>query len=886
MEVILTHENTDFDALASLLAAAKLYPKAYPVVPNRPNRNVRDFLTLYMDALPFVRQEDLPRRPIERVILVDTQSAPQLRGTRAEAEVVIIDHHLPGKDLGPRVSFRGETTGATTTLLLEELCALNYRPTPVEATLLLLGIYEDTGSLSYATTTPRDIRCAAWLLEQGANLQVVNDFLHHPLTEPQRRLYEQLVGNAQSMTIAGHPVTIATARVDEYVEEISTLAHKLRDLFDPDVLFVLVKLDSRIQMVARSSTDALDVAEVTREFGGGGHARAAAALITDHDLEQVRERLMSLLNRHIKPLVTVRQIMSHGAVRTLPPDATVAEAAEMMRRYGHEGFPVVEGGRLVGIVRRREIDRAMTHNLGGAAISTYMHKGAIYVSPDDSVQHLQQVMMEYGVGQVPVMENGLIIGIVTRTDLIKLWSQPPQPVRAAQIAERLTQVIPQAQMDLIQKAIAAADELGYGLYLVGGFVRDLLLGVPSGADMDLVVEGDAIVLAKKLAEAHGGRVHSHTRFGTAKWIVQRDLALDFVTARTEFYERPTALPTVERGSIKSDLGRRDFTINTMAINLSRDRYGELLDYFGGEQDLERGLVRVLHSLSFVEDPTRILRAVRLEQRLSFRIEERTEELIDDALDLLDRVSGERIRNELYLIFQEAEPARSLARLGELGVLRKIHPALQWDDWLERKFASLPERVQSWSELVREPRPGAPVPRSAKAARWGLKPRRPSTIPYPLTPVHYLALLAYRLTPEATDQLIARLKIPGEQAALVRQLLALRQVEEKLAAPDLPNSAIYRLLYPYPREVRALLWVATDDEAVRQRLALYETQLEGIEPTLTGNDLKAMGIPPGPIYRVVLSALQDARLDGRVRTREDEEALAREILKQHGVLTKF
>ncbi len=882
MEVILTHENTDFDGLASLLAAAKLYPKAHPVAPNRPNRNVRDFLTLYWDELPFVRQEDLPRHPVERIILVDTQSTPQLRRMRADVEIIIIDHHQPAKDLDPRVFFRGGETGATTTLLLEELIERNYRPTPVEATLLLLGIYEDTGSLSYSTTTPRDLRCAAWLLEQSANLEVVNEFLHVPLTEVQRSLYEQLVDNVQSITVGGHPIIIATARVGEYVEEISTLTHKLRDLFDPDALFVLVQLDSRIQMVARSKTDALDVAEVTQAFGGGGHARAAAALIQGQDLTEIRERLVNLLRQSVKPLVTVRQIMSYGAVRTLPPDATVAEAAEMMRRYGHEGFPVVEQGRVVGIVQRRDIDRALTHNLSGAPVGTYMHKGPIFVSPDDSVQHLQKVMMEHGVGQVPVIEDDRIIGIVTRTDLIKLWSQPPRPDRAAEIARRLEQTIPQAQMELIQKACAVADELGYGLYLVGGFVRDLLLGVPSGADMDLVVEGDAIALARRLAAEHGGRVHSHARFGTAKWIVSRDLALDFVTARTEFYERPTALPTVERGSIKSDLSRRDFTINTIAICLSSDRYGELLNYFGGEADLQRGLVRVLHSLSFIEDPTRILRAVRLEQRLGFRIEERTEELIDDALDLLHRVSGERIRNELYLIFQEAEPARSLKRLAGLGVLQQIHPALQWDEWLEKKFAALPERVQGWSELVGELEEEALGSRTGRAARWGLKPRRPSAIPRPLTPVHYLGLLAYRLTSETTDEIIRRLRIPGAQAGLVRQLVALRQVEEKLAAPDLPNSAIYRLLRSYPREVRALLWVATDDETVRQRLALYETKLDGVEPILTGHDLKAMGLRPGPIYRKVLDALRDARLDGQVHTRQEEEALAREVLVQHGV----
>ena len=249
-----------------------------------------------------------------------------------------------------------------------------------------------------------------------------------------------------------------------------------------------------------------------------------------------------------------------------------------------------------------------------------------------------------------------------------------------------------------------ASALSFPLYAVGGFVRDLLLGQPN-FDVDLVVEGDAIRLAQALAQRFGGRVRSHRRFGTAKWILPESLtltnddgttyagselpeSLDFVTARTEFYEHPTALPTVERSSIKQDLHRRDFTINTLAVRLTPDHWGELLDFYGGRKDLADGMIRVLHSLSFVEDPTRILRAARFEQRFAFRIEPRTEELIAGALDLLDRVSAERVRHELELILAEAEPERALCRLGELNVLARLHPQLRCDAWFRAKASEL------------------------------------------------------------------------------------------------------------------------------------------------------------------------------------------------------
>jgi tRNA nucleotidyltransferase (CCA-adding enzyme) len=870
MEVILTHDNTDLDAIASMLAAKKLYPRAYAVVPRRPNRNVRDFLAFYWDELPFTRQEDLPRRRIERIVLVDTQSSAQLRGIRPDAELLIIDHHPLDRPLDQGALYRGGDTGATTTLLVEELHEQQFHPTPVEATLLLAGIYEDTGSLSYSTTTPRDVRCAAWLLEHGANLEVVNDFLHHPLTDLQLKLYDDLVEAAESIDVAGHTVIISTARCDRYVEEISTLAHKLRDLLDPDALFLLVAFDSRIQVVARSSVDAIDVGEIARELGGGGHAKAAAALISSGDLAEARRRLIELLDQHVRPLVTVRDIMSLGAVRTLSPDTTVAEAAEMMQRFGHEGFPVVDHGQLVGVLRRREIDRGMIHGLGNTPIALYMHKGAIHVSPDDSVQRLQQLMTEYELGQVPVLEDGEIVGIVTRTDLLKLWSEPSQPVRAHQLATKLEQALPAELLKLNRQAAEVAHDMGFAIYLVGGFVRDLLLGVPSHADIDLVVEGDAMELAWRLTARYGGRAHTHARFGTAKWIVRPDLALDFVTARTEFYEQPSVLPTVERGSLKSDLHRRDFTINTMAIALAPDRYGQLIDFYGGEADLERKLIRVLHSLSFIEDPTRILRAVRLEQRLGFRIESRTEELIDDALPLLDRVSSERIRKELYLIFNEPEPARALRRLAQLGVLHQVDCSLTWDNWLEDKFAAVDVRVAEWAVLV-----GKPVEVQMRP-RFGVRSKRPSSIPWPLTPTHYLALLVYRLAEPAIGVVSRRLRIPKEQAELLQAIPGLRQAADSLASPDLPPRMIYRLLSPFTDDALALLWIAADGETVRHHLRLYQAGLRQIEPELTGHDLRAMGLKPGPIYRQILSALRDARLDGKIQTRQEEEALAREI----------
>ena len=846
MDAILTHENADFDALAALLGAKKLYPEAVAVLPRRLNRNVRDFCALYSDAFAFTHQEDLARGKFREILLVDTQGLPSARGARQDARVQIIDHHPLAHELKEGTTFFGGEAGATTTLFVEEIREKELALTPIEATLLLLGIYEDTGSLSYVTTGARDARAAAYLLEQGASLGVVNDFLNHPLTDAQRKLYQRLIEKTQTIDIAGHTVAIAAARADSYVEEVSTLAHQLRELHDPAALFVLVQMDDHIQMVARSDRAAIDVAVIASAFGGGGHDKAAAALIRNVDLRKTKAKLIKLLKSTVKPSVTVRELMSFG-VHTLEPDVTVAEAAEFMNRYGHEGFPVVRRGKLVGVLTRREIDRAMHHKLANAPIKNLMLK-PVAVSPDDSVEKLRALMIESDIGQVPVADpkSKAIIGIVTRTDLIKQWGVG-RPTRAADMATRLTKWLPPELLALLRDASEAAHDLGFSIYVVGGFVRDLLLNQPN-LDLDLVVEGDAIVLAKHLAKKRGGRVHGHTRFGTAKWILPAQHLkgasqldhLDFTTARTEFYAHPSALPEVETSSIKQDLRRRDFTINTLAICLDPERYGQLLDPYGGEADLQRSLIRVLHNLSFIEDPTRILRAVRLEQRLGFKIEPRTARLIEDALGVLPRVSGARLQHELALIFQESEPEKATARLAELGVLRSIFPKLEFYEWHIRKF---------------------------RAAREANCPE----------PLAYLSLLAYHLSPADARSFNGRLKLSNADAGTILQLLALREEASSplsQAPTTVAPSAIYRLLARYSDPALAIFAVATEDALVRERVDLFRTRLRAIAPELTGHDLKRMGLAAGPAYRKILARLRDARLDGEITSRAEEERLVR------------
>lgn len=875
MQLILTHENADFDAIASQLAASKLYPEATPLLPRRVNRNVQQFLTLYWDVLPFTRPGDWKRRRVDQLVLVDTHSMTSVRGMVRSPQVHVIDHHETQK-AHQKWTYELGTVGATTTLLVEKLQAAGLSLLPEEATLLLLGIYEDTGSLTYDTTTAQDIRAAGWLLEKGAQLAVVRQFLNIPLTPAQWQLYEQLQTAVSWIEIGGQSLVVtAVTAPDDFDDEISSVVHRLREALAPVALFVLVQLGQDVQLVARSTHDSVDVAVIAQAMGGGGHPRAAAAIIIGRQLEDVAAQLRELLPQSVQSIATVAEIMSYG-VQTLSPAVTVAEAARQMQRFGYEGYPVFdeEAGQLVGLLTRRGVDRAVSHQLEHLPISRVMKAGAITVRPSDSIERVQQLMLDEGWGQIPVLAEGnksaKPIGIVTRTDVLNFLFKPSPQTAVSNLRPLLIKSLPPAMWGMVLAVSEAAAALQMPLYFVGGLVRDLLLG-HTAVDLDMVVEGDAIKLVRQLQKNYGGEVHTHRRFGTAKWFLTPAIwssvikeaeeiapsplhpftpsplpdTIDFVTARSEFYNQPSALPEVTRGSIKLDLHRRDFTINTLALRLDGAYLGELLDFYNGRRDLEQGLIRVLHSLSFVDDPTRMLRAVRLEQRLQFRIEPRTAELLASALPMLDRVTGDRVRHEIELALREPAPAAVLARLDEAGVMAQIHPALHWSPEMTAAFDQV--------DVVLE-----------EAVWQGERP-------YRWREFLYFAQWLMPLTPGEKEAVMARLRVRKATREDITSLTQCLAAVDGL--PDEPNpSQIEKVLRPYHPRVLLAAYI-TGAAWVKP----YYAEWRDVKTAVTGDDLRALGLKPGPAYGIILDQLLAARLDGQISSEAEEQALLKQIL---------
>ncbi len=385
------------------------------------------------------------------------------------------------------------------------------------------------------------------------------------------------------------------------------------------------------------------------------------------------------------------------------------------------------------------------------------------------------------------------------------------------------------------------------VYLVGGIVRDLLLEDPSlrsgplGSglrfDVDLVVEGDAVRLAQQVADTGQAKLLAHHRFGTAK-LSYGDFTLDMATARKETYARPGALPTVTPGTLKDDLIRRDFSINAMAISLSSHDYGELVDPYQGKSDLEHHLIRVLRTESFSDDATRILRAVRYEQRLGFELETQTARLLKRDTAMLDTISGDRIRHELELVFGEEQPELAIRRLAKLGVLQRISPFLKGDGWIARRFD--------------------------KARRL----KKPTQLPS-----LYFCLFIYASGEGELGQFLGHLNMPAKLSHAMRDTLRLKNTLWLLDRSSLKPSEVYYLLQEYDTLAIEANAIASESSMVHGYLQLFLTKLRYVRTSLDGEQLKRLGISAGPEMGKVLQILHKARLDGEVNTKADEKKLA-------------
>jgi len=752
MEVIVTHTNSDFDALASLIAAHKLYPEAQMIIPGSPEKVVREFIAEFEKELGLSSEKKVDVDEIKRLIIVDTRHASRIgkigaATKRKDLEIHLYDHHsVHPEDLKGKVNV-GRMTGATVTILLEIIRKRKITISTFEATVVLLGLYQDTGSLTYPSTTKQDKIAAQYLLAAGADLKLICRFLKRKLTKEQSALYRKLKQNKEVFFFGGAKIIILTASINRYIADLALITQRFMDEEKADVVLGLVGMEKHLHLVARSKSKEIDVEEIVSCFGGGGHPTAAYARIKGETLQTVKKNILAILRRKVKK---PKPEEWHKAI-TVPGINTKTRSS----------------------IKKRNLAKLMTAKLP---------------------RKIVRLLSEIG----------------------KVGSQ--------------------------QKVLTL---------VVGGFVRDLILGLPN-YDLDIVVEGDGIAFASELARKWKAKIRKHKKFGTAVVYLTGGFKIDVATARTEYYRYPAALPQVKGSSIESDLYRRDFTINAMAICLNKRQFGNLVDFFGGEKDLKKGIIKCLHDLSFVEDPTRIFRAVRFEQRYGFKISRYTQSLIRTAvnLEMFDWLTNQRVLDELIAILSEEEPVRAIKRMAGFNELRFIHPRIK----LTKEAELLLKKVRKEIAWFKRNFP------QEKIETW----------------IIYFLVLLDILSKDETQQIVQKFIFSRKNKT---QILVSKEagprILNNLKIKKLRNSEIFYQLMGLPVAVLLYFISKTDVSRVEKRIKLYLTDLRTVRPLAKGKELVKLGLKEGPIFKEIFRDILWNKLDGGFRTKKDELVFIKE-----------
>jgi tRNA nucleotidyltransferase (CCA-adding enzyme) len=874
LTIITTHVNADFDALASMLAAQKLYPDALVVFPGSQEKNLKNFFInsmVYLFNMADIGNIDFAK--VGRLVLVDTRQPNRIGKLskllkRKDIEIHIYDHHpATHNDIKGDMEVH-RLTGANVTLLIAIIAEKGIEISADEATIMCLGLYEDTGSFTFPSTTENDFKAAAFLLSKGANLNVVSDLIARELNPEQVSLLNDLIQSANRYNVHGIEVVVTSVTTEKYMPDFAFLVQKMLKMENLDVLFAIGRMEDKIYVVARSRISDVDVGTVLTPMGGGGHAFAASASVKGKTLVQVENNLVELIYAKIKAHRQAKNLMSSPAI-TVRNEVTCKDANDLLTRYNINALLVTErhNGRdqLCGFITRQVIEKALYHKLENVPVRDYMTTELASVGPDADLSEIQQKIIENKQRVLPVIESADIVGVITRTDLLNVLVRQsqkypdsfPDPLkepahaRLRNVVKLLKERLSARLFNMLKTVGEVADGLGYGAYVVGGFVRDLVL-YRSDEDVDIVIEGDGIAFAKKYAKLEGARIHTHEKFGTAVIIFADGYKIDVASARLEYYKFPAALPTVEMSSIKLDLFRRDFTINTLAIQLNSEKFGMLIDFFSAQRDIKEKIIRVLHNLSFVEDPTRVFRAIRFEQRYGFTIGKLTTGLIKNAVNMnfLQELSGRRVLAELKQILEEENPVPAIIRLNDFDLLKFIHPSLQFDKQLISILNSV-KQVLAWYDLLFL---------DESYMKW----------------VVYFLVLIHTCDLQRSEEICNRFELaPRYRKIFCNERFTAEKCVLSMAR-NLPtlNSRLYRKLSVFRTELILYMMAVTRQEKVKKAISHYFTNLRSVNVSLKGRDLQKMGIKPGPIYREILQAALDAKLNGKLKTRKDELDLAR------------
>ncbi|HHX78111.1 MAG TPA: CBS domain-containing protein, partial [Firmicutes bacterium] len=607
----------------------------------------------------------------------------------------------------------------------------------------------------------------------------------------------------------------------------------------------------------------VDLLSLFEEYGAAGSMTEVTCIYRKKEGD-IKKNIADYLCRKMPLAATVADIMS-TPVKGFAPTAMVQEAYKMLDLSGYTAFPLLEGEFVRGIITATDIRKAFRHGFKEAPLSDFMTP-VENLTEECSLAKALALHIKHGSDLIPVVDyENKIKGVVTRTDLLRgLYKERyPAAFSAAtflpggydNINKLLKERLSAYTLGLLRVIGQTADKYGVSVYAVGGFVRDIFLNIQNH-DIDIAVEGDALAFAGKVKEILGGKLELNEEYGTAK-LSAKNFTLDFITARQEFYPLPAARPSLAKTNIKKDLFRRDFTLNTLAFKVNTGSFAQFFDYYNGLDDLKHKRIKVLYSLSFVEDPLRIIRAIKYGARLDFRLEENTLKLLRSAVRsrVLEKVTREKLTKELVLLFREYGVARIIKKLEDEEILQQIFPKVTLKEENYRLLREIEE-----------------------TARWREKNEKGKINVFLL----FICAILYNST--GSSAIMSRLRRLSIARKEIEEIIFILEnagsIGKMLENDKLSPEEVYSIFNPLSEEMRCFILAAAKDDTVWEHYYHYR-RLNKIKPALNGEVLKELGYKPGPFYKRILDRIKIEKIKGNLKSFEEEIEFIRKYIPQGG-----
>ncbi len=860
MQVVFLEKGSDLDALSAAYGLTLLYPQVKILLPDQLSETAKITLNRFKDRFNGRIVKKGYIKKLEKIFLVDNHHIKTVLKElgdfiNEDTQIEIYDHHqiLEEEEIlkDKKIVMFLEETGAATTIVVNKIKEKKIHIDKVDATILALGIYEDTGKFTYSITAGKDLEAAAYLVNSGAELNVIREILEKRITDKQIHILEQLTDNIHYIFSKDKKVAISTAYCLEYIPDISSVISMVQPFEETDAFFVIINTKGKITIIGRSKTKDINVGRILMNLGGGGHPFAASATVKGFSTVEVKSILENLILSNLYRDFPVEDIMDRNI--TIYSSDVILSEVKIEELEKPVIFVVDKEGNFEGIIFTRVIKEAVKHNVKKVPLKEFIIDDIFVFSPQTTLGDIEQYIITSSQDIFPIVEKGKPVGMVTKNQIIMvLHGQPFFSEKDVFISRervkpkylnfkrKVELFFPEFILKELKQIGELAKKLGYRAYIVGGVVRDLVLG-KKNLDIDIIVEGDAPILAKEYARIHSLKVHTFEEFMTAQITLKNGQKIDFATARREIYDYPGAYPKVEKATLKEDLYRRDFTINTLAIEITEDNFGILIDYFNGLRDIKDRVIRILHQLSFVEDPIRILRALRFSGRLGFKIGKHTERLLNLAVEeeLLKVAPSGRINLELTYTFKEEKSVEIILLMNRYKVLNQLIPEFYFDTKREELLTRLRDTIISFEMFFQR------------------KVDRVS---------NYLLALMYHLPLDISYVFLQKYHFI-QSVKFFEEFFEKKSIFKKV--PE-KNSELYEKIKNISENLLVFFCSYLDID-ISERIIQILKKKEEKKMLISGKDLKELGLKPSPVFKEIIEDVFKQYLDGKIKSKK--EALA-------------